>query len=301
MKILVTGATGFIGRNLLPALVNLGGNNSVLAVAHQLTAEELHFSVNWVAADLSVSKWTKSLPDEDFDVVIHLAQSNHYREFPNQGMDIFSINVKATFELAEWALKHNVKRFLFASTGNVYGTKDSMLLEEDRCYPEAMYGASKLSAEILLKPFSKFMDISVLRFFSVYGPGQAGTMLPEIIKRFNRGDEITLAGNVGVKFNPIYVDDCVSAINLLIATPATRGYEVLNIGGREIVDLRLVSELLEEFGRKKTVTCVTSDSPKQIVGSIEKFHQLYGFAEKVCFREGLRRVFMSFTESSETR
>lgn len=300
MKILVTGATGFIGRNLLPVLVNLGERNMVFAAARRMP-NDAHPAVNWIAADLSISGWTKNLPDEDFDVIIHLAQSKHYREFPSWAADIFNINVGATVELAEWALRHHVKRFFFASTGNVYGSKECAHREEDRCNPETMYGASKLSAEILLKPFSEFIDVLVLRFFGVYGPGQTDAMLPGVIQRFNAGDEITLAGNIGVRFNPIYVDDCVSAINLLTAAPALTGYEVLNIGGAEFIDLRQVSVLLENFGCKKAVTRITPDRPKQLVGSIEKLRQLYGFAERMPFHEGLRRAFNAFNESSETR
>lgn len=300
MKILVTGATGFIGRNLLPVLVNLGERNSVFAVARRIP-NDAYPAVNWIAADLGISGWTENLPDEDFDVIIHLAQSKRFREFPSQAADIFNINVGATVELAEWALKHHVKHFLFASTGNVYGSKECAHREEDRCNPETMYGASKLSAEILLKPFSEFMDVLVLRFFGVYGPGQTDAMLPGIIQRFNVGDEITLAGNVGVRFNPIYVDDCASAIRHLTVAPTSSSYEVLNIGGSELIDLRQVSKLLENFGCKKAVTHVTPDRPKQLVGSNEKLRQLYGFTEKVPFHEGLRRTFDSFKESSEAR
>jgi UDP-glucose 4-epimerase len=300
MKILVTGASGFIGRNLLPVQVNQSETNTVFAVVRQMP-KDAHPNVNWIVTDLGISDWTKSLPDEDFDAIIHLAQSKRYREFPNQAIDIFNINVKATVELAEWTLRHRVKRFLFASTGNVYGSKDCAHREEDRCVPETMYGASKLSAEILLKPFSEFMDVLVLRLFGVYGPGQRDVMLPWIIQLFNAGSEITLAGNVGVKFNPIYIDDCVSIIHRLTAGPTSTGYEILNIGGAEIIDLRQVSELLENLGGKKALTRITTDCPKQLVGSIEKLRQSYGVTEGVPFLEGLRRTFHSFKEASKTR
>lgn len=298
MKILVTGSTGFIGRNLLPVLVNLGEKNRVFAVARRIPSDA-HPAVNWIAADLGIPGWTKMLPVEDFDVVIHLAQSKYYREFPSKAADVFNVNVGATVELAEWALKFHAKRFLFASTGNVYGSKECVHREEDRCNPETMYGASKLSAEILLKPFSDFMDVLVLRFFGVYGPGQTDAMLPGIIQRFNAGEEIVLAGNIGVRFNPIYVDDCALAIHRLTVAPMSSRYEVLNIGGSEFVDLRQVADLLESLGRKKALTRITSDRPKQLVGSNEKLHQSYGFKELVSFREGLRRTFGSFQELSE--
>lgn len=289
MKVLVTGASGFIGRNLLPVLVNRDEQNTLFAVARRIP-KEAHPTVSWITVDLGVSNWTKSLPDEDFDTVIHLAQSRHYREFPGQIIDIFDINVKATVELSEWALKHHVKRFLFASTGNVYGSKDCVHREEDHCDPETMYGASKLSAEILLKPFSQFMEILALRFFGVYGPGQTNAMLPGLIERFNAGDEITLAGNVGVEFNPIYVDDCSAVIYRLMTAPILSAYELLNVGGSEVIDLRQVASLLEKLKGNKALIRIIPDYPKHLVGSIDRLTQLIRFRGTVPFEEGLIRT-----------
>lgn len=299
MKILVTGATGFIGRNLLPVLANKHVKNTVYAVARRIP-NNAYAAVNWIAADLGISDWTKTLPDDAVDIVIHLAQSKRYREFPSQAADIVGINVSATAELAEWALRHHVQRFLFASTGNVYGSKDGVRREEDQCNPETMYAASKLAAELLLKPFSEYMNIWALRFFGVYGPGQTEAMLPGIIQRFNSEDEITLARNIGVRFNPIYVDDCVAILHFLTGVAASSSFEVLNIGGAECIDLRQVSELLESFGEKKALTRVTADCPVQLVGSTEKLRQLYGCAEWTPFRNGLRLAFDALTQAPET-
>lgn len=296
MKILVTGASGFIGRSLLPMLAKRGAGNTVFAVVRSIPKEAVP-NVKWITTDLGDVEWTKSLPDEPFDMIVHLAQSKHYRDFPSRVDDIFSINVQATVELAEWALRHGVTRFLFASTGNVYGFQNSVHREEDRCNPETMYGASKLSAEILLKPFSEFMDVVVLRLFGVYGPGQTEAMLPGIIQRFNAGDEIILAGNVGVRFNPIYVDDCAAAIHGLTMANSLAKYEVLNIGGAELIDLRRVSELLEGYSGMKALIRITPDKPKELVGSNEKMHRLCTLNQRTPFQEGFRRTFDWFRDS----
>jgi len=290
MKIVVTGATGFIGSNLLAVLLRESEQHTIFAVTRMIP-KEAPTGIHWMEADLSCADWTKKMPDEEFDIIIHLAQSQHYRDFPARALDIFNVNVKATIELAEWALKHRVKRYFFASTGSVYGSNDCIHREEDHCEPDTMYGASKLSAEILLKPFSQFMDVIALRLFGVYGPGQTNAMLPGVIQKFNAGDEIILAGNVGVMFNPIYVDDCSAIIHRLITVPVSRGYELLNIGGSEVVDLRNVILLLEKLIGKKALTRTTSEHPKQLVGSTDKLNQLVGFKESVPFEEGLLRTF----------
>ena len=292
MRILLTGATGFIGRYMLPALMILDPKNTVSAVARKLPPDSLP-SINWIVTDLGVGGWTSELPDQDFDVVVHLAQSIHYREFPDRALDIFQINVGATIELAEWASKHKVKHFLFASTGNVYGSAEQTHIEDDVCAPESMYGASKYSAEILLKSFSGLMNIVILRFFCVYGPGQVNAMLPSVIRQFMVEKEITLAGGFGVRFNPIYVEDCVSRICSLIALSTLSNYEVINIGGSEITDLKQIALLMERFGKKRAVIRVTDEYPRQLVGSIEKIMRLTGKKEETSFQEGLQRTFES--------
>lgn len=296
MKILVTGAAGFLGTNLLLALSHADEANTVLGVVRCLPKNPCT-SVYYLLADLSSPSWTTQLPDENFDVVIHLAQSRFYRDFPSKAIDIFNINVRATVELAEWSMKHGVQRFLFASTGNVYGQGQVVHREEDACHPDTMYGATKLSAEILLKPFSAYMTILPLRIFGVYGPGQVNAMLPNVMQRFNAGDEITLASNVGVKFNPIFVKDCISAIRRLISLPIPSRFEVLNIGGPEPLDLKYVAELLESFSGRKALTRTTPDPSLQLLGSNEKFFQLCGSSGYTRFDDGLRKTFDFFNKT----
>lgn len=298
MKILITGATGFMGRNLLSSFLAKPEGDVVYGVMRQSSVAPCR-DIRWVSADLSETDWTRNLPDEDFDVVIHLAQSLHYRNFPAEVKDIFAINVRATIEVAEWARQHNVARFLFASTGNVYGQKDGEHFEDDCCSPETMYGASKLSAEMLLKPFSEFMEILALRFFGVYGPGQTGAMLPGVIEKFNTGQEIVLAQNIGVNFNPIFIDDCVSAIRQLASVALPKRYEIVNIGGPEHIDLRVVSDLLERFGGKTAAVRITEEEPKQLLGATRRMQQLCNITEAVSFSEGLRRTFNFSSESLE--
>jgi len=91
--------------------------------------------------------------------------------------------------------------------------------------PGTMYAASKLAAEVVLKPFAAHMDILALRLFGVYGPGQTNAILPTVIGRFETGEAITLAGNAGVRFNPIFVDDCAILIHRL-ARQRFEGFQV---------------------------------------------------------------------------
>lgn len=300
MKALLTGATGFVGEKLIDAL-GLAGLSGIKEL-HGITRsdpEDFSTVVKWTKADLSQQGWTSSLPNENFDVIVHLAQSRKYREFPEQADDIFNLNVRATVELANWALSHGVKRFLHASTGNVYGFGDRTCQESDACLPDSMYGASKLAAETVLKPYAQYFDVTVLRFFGIYGPDQTNMLVPDLIQRFLKGEEIFLDGNLGVKFNPIYISDAVEVIIRLIANTPLPGYEIINVGGSEVIDLRQLVSQLEEFSGLSAKTIITKSAPKCLVGSTDKISNLMKWNAKVSFREGLFLTYKSLHPNAE--
>ena len=300
MKVLVTGATGFVGGKLIDALVRigLGGGEEIHGVTR---GDPANFDprLKWTRADLSQRGWTTCLPSENFEIVVHFAQSRKYREFPEQADDIFNLNAQATFELANWALRHGVKRFLFASTGNVYGFGDRTCKESDVCLTDSMYGASKLAAETILRPFAQHFDITILRFFGIYGPDQANMLVPDLIQRFLKGEEIVLDGNLGVKFNPIYISDAVEAVIRLITENLLPGYEIINVGGPEVVDLRQLVIQLERFSGLSAKTRITESTPKCLVGSTEKMSSLVNWNAKVSFSEGLFLTYKSLHSNAE--
>jgi len=288
VRILVTGAAGFIGRNLLSQFALDGDAVAITAVTRR--APPAAAGVSWIRADLGGAGWTSILPDTEFDVVIHLAQSEHYRDFPRRAPEIVQVNVQATIELAEWASRHAVGRFLFASSGSVYGSSDRVHREDDDCQPGTMYAASKLAAEVVLKPFAAHMDILALRLFGVYGPGQTNAILPTVIGRFETGEAITLAGNAGVRFNPIFVDDCAILIHRL-ARQRFEGFQVMNVCGSEVVDLRRVVEILEDATGRKANVRVTDEAPILLVGCTDKLHGACDYRPAVPFNDGLLRTY----------
>jgi UDP-glucose 4-epimerase len=295
LKILLTGATGFIGRNLVSRLAADNEATTITAVTRRTPAPGA--AICWIHADISDRGWTARLPDTSFDIVIHLAQSEHYREFPRRAPDIVQVNVQATVELAEWASRHGVGRFLFASTGSVYGSSDRVHREDDRCQPGTMYAASKLAAEILLMPFAADMDVLALRLFGVYGPGQTNALLPTVISRFDTGEEITLAGNTGVRFNPIFVDDCATLIQRL-AMQRFEGFQALNVCGSEVVSLRNVVAILEAAAGRKANVRVTDAAPVLLVGCTDKLHGWCDCRGTVSFSDGLLRTYQRSQSAS---
>lgn len=292
MKILVTGAQGFIGSNFVQFLANEELDAQIYALARADAQFSFNNNICWINADLSEPGWTKKLPGEQIDVVLHLAQSRGYRNFPEQSDDIFSLNVASTYELAEWSLQQNIKHFIFASTGNVYGKHECPLEETYVCSPESMYGASKLAAEVLLKPFADYFGITVMRLFGIYGPEQKNSMLPNIIQRYVDSQPIQLASNIGVRFNPLFISDCNSIIHKFSKLEAS-GYNIINVGGPEVVDILRVINYLEEFGGKRAIVNVTDEKPVEMVPNINKLRNIIAHNEFVSFKDGFKKLFDS--------
>lgn len=237
--ILITGGAGFLARRLIRRLID---DHKVSAVMRDSRAER-ECDVEHIYIDLTAAGFQDHLPD-NVDCVIHLAQSSHYRHFPEGAEDMYRVNIAATLQLLEWARKVEVKQFIFASTANVYGNSMGLLTESDPTQPESFYGASKLAAEHLVRQYQTFFQVDILRIFTMYGPGQKGMLIPGIIDRIRTGQPITLAGGVGLYLMPIYVDDVVAAIRKLVGTPARTQVRLLNACGDRVTHLGEITTLL---------------------------------------------------------
>ena len=116
-----------------------------------------------------------------FDTVIHLAQSRHYRQFPERADDIFAVNVKSTFQLLDYARRAGAGRFLHASSGGVFGYSYEKFVETDPVNPLNFYLSSKYCAELMVGNYRDYFLTIVLRFFFAiplaaaigYGMGRA--------------------------------------------------------------------------------------------------------------------------------
>lgn len=250
MKLLLTGATGLIGRHVVQSLPPTG---SVQTLVRRTTAETLEAGGDPLVADLADPEFTKGLPSE-IDAVIHLAQSRNFRAFPESALEVSEVNLHSTIRLIEWARLAGASHFIYASSGGIYGTSHRAFTEDDSIPPPGpldYYLGTKLSAELLLAPFRSHLRVVILRFFFVYGPGQDETMLvPRLIKRVRDGVAIDLSSETGIRINPIHASDAAAAVvkSLELDRSAT-----INVAGSETVSIR---ELCEMIGK------VTGHSPK---------------------------------------
>lgn len=290
MKILITGASGFIGRHLVNKLSER--QNAVIYALNRSPMDEGKKNFIPIQADLSANEWTKALPHH-VDIVLHLAQSRRHRDFPDGAEDMVRVNVLSTLQLLEWSRINKVKRFLFSSTGNVYKSEDKMLAEGDVCEPISMYAATKLSAEHLIRQYSIYYQTVVLRIFGVYGPGQVKMVIPDIIYRIKMGKKISLAEGIGFYLTPLYVSDCITMIEEISFLANPFNFEIFNISGSETAHLGDVVSAIERILERKANIDITDAKPKYLRGDNRKICQLLNRHPIIKLNEGLKNTILN--------
>ncbi len=287
MNILITGANGFIGSHLVAKLAQ-DINNTVYAVYRKDNQANLP-QVKKIFVDLSTENFENQLPKE-IDCIVHLAQSEAYREFPEKANQIFDINVKSTQRIAEWALKNKIKKFIFSSTGNVYKQQNILLKENDTCEPIGYYGASKFAAEQLIKPYQDFFDVFILRIFGVYGPGQKQMTIPNIIDRVKNNSTVTLAKNAGLFFTPLYIDDCIEMIERIINSTNPKKFNTYNLAGSETIHLGELTESIGEILGINPKIEINNNEPMYLMGDVSLFNKDFGYNTNTNIKKGLTQT-----------
>jgi nucleoside-diphosphate-sugar epimerase len=284
MKILITGATGFMGSRLVRRLMP---EHELFCVTRKEGALPSHPHVHAVAQDLAGPIDPGRLP-ASVEAIVHLAQSRHFRRFPEQARDIFSVNTESTLQLLEYGRQAKIRLFVLASSGGVCGYQPRPIVETDP--PDLMnfYLASKYAAESLVNAYVDYFTPVTLRYFFVYGEGQRDMFMPSLVERVFRGNPVILNGKAGVTMNPIHVSDAVEATvgALVIQRP-----EIINVAGAETTTIRDLAELIGQLTGKRPVYRHEPDKgPMAMVANIEKMKLKLGVTPNVTLKEGLDRL-----------
>ena len=294
MRVLVTGASGFIGTHLLQTLKS---RHEVFGLVRELPRETAFGDVQWIEHDLAQPLVRSGLPGR-VDAIVHLAQSRSYREFPDRAQDIFDVNIQGTFNLLEYARYATAECFIYASTGGLYGHSDRKFAESDPIAPLhadpdptnplSFYFSSKYIGELMVASYQSFFRTVVLRLFFVYGAGQKRMLIPNFLEKVRKGEPIVVEGNPGRRINPIYVEDAVRTFEPAFELP---GSNLINVAGDEVVTITDLVGIVEQMsGARAVVSHSNAGELGDIVGSNERMKELLGVYPQTSLLDGLRHV-----------
>jgi UDP-glucose 4-epimerase len=274
MRVLVAGATGFVSRHLIPALVDAG--HEVVAVGHDPARIPSGPGIEPVVADL---REAVRLPDAD--AVVHLAQANV--PFPEGAADLFAVNTSSAA-----ALLGHAPRFVYASSASVYGGGERVFEESDPTLATDFYAATKIAAERLLEAYSGVLQsATTLRLVAPYGPGQRGRLIPTLVERVRAGRPVVLNAGARPRLNPVYVGDVVRVV---LRALELSGHRVLNVGGDEAVDVRELAEAIgEAVGVAPVFECGGGEASDLVVSNVRLKEEL-GVRDVLPLSEGLRKL-----------
>lgn len=262
-KILITGANGLLGREVAAQLCSSG--LTVFAVTHSEHWESIP-GTNYIKLDLA-EPWSERAFPKHVDAIIHLAQSKRFREFPDAAMDMFKVNIESTARLLDYARNANVKVFINASTGGVYGSSGYPIKENSPLAFSGQLGyyiGSKMCSEMMAHSYAEFFTVISLRLFFMYGRGQNRTMLlPRLLDNIKKCIPIKLQGSEGIRINPLHVTDAAEAVR---AALYLRQSATFNLAGPDILSIRQISELMSKYVGRAPVFEMDNTLPKDLIG-----------------------------------
>jgi len=312
-KILLTGGAGFIGSHLAEALLARGEEMVILDDFNdyyppQVKEENLRSAL----ADRRLTVLRGDIRDRDlvaevfsrhrFSSVIHLAARAGVLPSLQDPVLYQETNVDGTLNLLEAARQGGVGRFVFASSSSVYGdtARQPLSEAESGLKPVSPYGETKLAGERLCRMYYRAhgLPVSILRFFTVYGPRQRPDMA---IHKFSRliweGKEIPIFGDGSSRRDYTFVADIVAGV--IAAWDKTEAFEIFNLGGGHPVVLRdllrLLGSLLGRPVREREKPPQRGDM-KETWADVGKAARLLGFQPRTPIETGLERFVAWFAE-----
>lgn len=335
MKILVTGAAGFIGAFLCKRILNTA-DNKVVGIDNlndyydvSLKEERLkmlsHFeNFSFIKGDIADKDFIEKLfKEENFDLVINLAAQAGVRYSIDYPDVYIESNIIGFYNILE-ACRHNlIKHLIYASSSSVYGENDKIPFStnDNVDKPVSLYAATKKSDELLAYAYSKLYDIPTtgLRFFTVYGPmGRPDMAYFNFAKKLINGDTIEIFNYGNCKRDFTFIDDIVEGIMKVLKKVPTNvndsgehiaPYKIYNIGNNkpesllefvkilseELVKANVLPDNFDFESHKKLVPMQKGDVPITYA-DISDLERDFGYKPSTTLRDGLRKFSEWFFE-----
>ena len=299
-KILVTGASGFIGSNLINSLKKKYKLICIFNKKNFKNNNTQHDKIMWLKADLSKKKQIKIIP-KDVDFLIHMAADPRTFLQSSKKHQQIKRNEKITNNIIEYLKNNKCKLILFFSSCYVYsGNKNKILKENLKIKPIEALGISKKTSEDQLYKFSKISNkkIIILRLFSVYGEGARKThYISKLINRFrNKIGKSILIEHPKTRRDYININDLISAIKKILTFKKNKykkKFYVFNIStGNSVTNEEIAFYLKKILKSKKIISYEKLNKLKNLnfVSSNLKFKKFYQWYPKIKFEKGLKKL-----------
>ena len=297
MKVLITGAAGFIGSRLAYMLLNSGyqvvgldnindyydvqlkydrlatiGIDSSQITPGEMIQSKMYPDCRFIQMDLvDYTGMSHLFAQERFDVVVNLAGQAGVRYSIENPIAYGQSNLMGFLNLLECCRHYPVKHLVYASSSSVYGMNEKVPYSEDdkTDSPVSLYAATKKANELMAHSYSKLYNIPTtgLRFFTVYGPWGRPDMAPFLFMKAILNDEPIKVFNHGhMKRDFTYIDDIVEGVMKVIPSPSDKQvpFRIYNIGNSTPVDLMDFIQTIEKEAGKKAIMNMVGMQPGDV-------------------------------------
>jgi UDP-glucuronate 4-epimerase len=305
---LITGVAGFIAARVAEMLLDDG--HTVVGLDNMNQAYDVRMKkyrlnqlldrdgFDFHPLDISEREFlqtTASLDLPAFDAVINLAARAGVRASVEDPWVYVDTNMTGTLNLLEYCIRNDIPKFILASTSSIYGGDAPLPTPEsassDR--PLQAYAASKKGAEAMAHAYHYLydLDVTVVRYFTVYGPaGRPDMVMFRFVQWITEGVPLQLNGDGSQSRGFTYVDD-IARGTILALKPV--GYEIINLGGHEVITINELIAILEDMTGKKATVQRHPQHPADAMGNhavVTKAGELLGWEAQVSLQEGLHNL-----------
>lgn len=323
MKILVTGALGFIGYHLTKKLISNGfivigidningyynvkqkydklpllGIDEISPWPNRLFQSKIFHNFRFGKIDITDRFQIEELfRNEKFDIVVNLAAQAGVQYSIQNPHSYIENNITGFINLIDAAKTHNIQHFIYASSSSVYGNRDEVPFKEtdNVDHPISLYAASKKANELIAHTYSHLNNIKTtgLRFFTVYGPWGRPDMAPFIFtKNILEDKEIIVFNKGNLERDFTYIDDIISGMYSVINDSPKEEYlyNIYNIGNSKPVNLMDFIKAIENKLNKKAIIIyepLRKGDVFKTYASTTKLHEDYSYSPSIDITKGI--------------
>ncbi|MGC8609063.1 MAG: NAD-dependent epimerase/dehydratase family protein [Thermoplasmata archaeon] len=254
-KIMITGGAGFIGSNMVEALID---QNEVTVVDNLSILDDRFIKKFYGMKNFTFEKKDikDKLIDNDYDLIVHLAADSDVRNGASDPVIDMNENVAGTVSILEFMRRNDVKNMMFASSSTVYGEASTIPTPEGYgpCMPISSYGASKLSAESFIYAYSHYYGIKadVYRFANIVGKNSTHGVIFDFINKLKKDPSVLEVLGDGTQAKSyLHVTDCINAM-FFIHDKANKT-DMYNLGNDGVTNVdKIARYVLDAMGLKNT-------------------------------------------------